>query len=64
MSYHEYKRSQEMNGMDFPFYGLIMAAMRQADSFNLIKLQQSFPETWNELQNRHNAPGGKLEGEK
>jgi hypothetical protein len=38
-----------------------MAAMRQADTDNLEKLQASFPETWDELHRRYNAPGGVLE---
>jgi hypothetical protein len=46
------------------FYTLLMAAMREADTDNLNKLQRAFPEVLNELQARYNAPGGKLEGEK
>ena len=61
MSLHEYQASQGLS--EVPFYGLIMAAMRQADSDNLPRLQRAFPEQWTELQARYNAPGGVLEGE-
>ena len=63
MSYHEYRESQEIAVKDHGFYALIMAAMRKADTENLFKLQRLFPETWQELRARYNAPGGKLEGE-
>lgn len=45
---------------DQPFYALIMAAMRKADSYNAEKLRYVFPEVWVELQERYNAPGGFL----
>lgn len=61
MSYHEYERSSAL--VDEPFYGLIMAAMRKADSANLWRLKQAWPEAWAELQERYNAPGGTLPGE-
>lgn len=63
MAYHEYKVSQEISKSDPPFYALIMSAMRKADSTNIEKLKLVFPDTFNELQERYNAPGGKLEGE-
>jgi len=46
-----------------PFYALLMAAMREADSMNIKKLKAAFPDTWTELKARYNAPGGRLEGE-
>lgn len=60
MSHHEYEASKLIAMDDWPFYALIMAAMRQADSFNLEKLGQAFPETLAELKARYNAPGGLL----
>jgi hypothetical protein len=42
------------------FYSLIMAAARFADTDNLEKLQESFPEIVIELRKRYNAPGGAL----
>jgi len=46
-----------------PFYALLMAAMREADSTNLERLKLAFPGTWAELQAHYHAPGGLLEGE-
>jgi hypothetical protein len=63
VSYHEYKTSQEIAAQDYPFYALIMAAMRQADSDNGEKLKEAFPKTWLELWNRYHAPGGILESD-
>ena len=41
---------------DVPFYGLIQAAMRCADTDNSHALKRTFPGTWEELQTRYNAP--------
>lgn len=60
MSLYDYRRSQVISQQDEPFYALIMAAMRQADSDNLVWLKRAFPETWLELEARYNAPGGML----
>lgn len=62
MSLFDYQRSLELSSE--PFYALIMAAMRQADDENLLKLKFVFPRTWSELQLRYNLPGGLLESEK
>ena len=43
------------------FYGVIQCAMRLADSDNLEKLKNAFPEVWADLQLRYNAPGGRFE---
>ena len=63
MSFFDYKASQEIAMRDYPFFALIMAAMRQADTDNLIKLQAAFPEVWREILARYNAPGGGLESD-
>lgn len=63
MSLHEYQESRAIEGEGFSFYGLVMAAMRQADTDNATKLQEAFPDQWAELQARYNAPGGLLPGE-
>lgn len=60
MSYHEYLASRDLAMQDLPFYGLIMAAMRQADTYNAAMLRLAFPRVWDELQARHDAPGGHL----
>ena len=66
--YYEYVGSRHCceaayHHMGNAFYTLIMAAMREADTDNLEKLRQAFPDVHAELVARYNAPGGKLEGE-
>ena len=63
MSYFDYEMSKQISIERPPFYALIMAAMRQADSTNLSRLRAAFPEVWDELYERYNAPGGLLPGE-
>jgi hypothetical protein len=60
-SRYDYEASKELALRGFPFYALIMAAMRDADAVNLAKLRCAWPETWAELDARYNAPGGILE---
>lgn len=64
MSLHEYQMSQRMSLEHYPFYALIMAAMRQADDQNVIRLAGAWPKVWKELKARHNAPGGVLPEDK
>lgn len=63
MSLYDYQVSKELGARDIPFYALIMAAMRKADTTNEILLRSAFPETWRELQQRYHAPGGILPDE-
>lgn len=63
MSHHEYTTSQDIALRDYPFYALIMAAMRQADTTNTALLKTTYPQVWTELHNRYHAPGGYLPGE-
>lgn len=63
MSYHEYKVSTYISLKDYPFYAIIMAAMRQADTDNTEKLQEAWPDVWKELEARYQMPGGFLPGE-
>lgn len=58
MSLHEYRVSAEISKRNYPFYALVMAAMRQADDRNLVALRNAFPDVWTELDTRYNAPGG------
>lgn len=53
----EYRQSIQIEAEGYGFYALIMAAMRQADSDNLVKLQDAFPYVWEELQRWYNTPG-------
>jgi hypothetical protein len=63
VSWYEYQESKRVSQLDVPFYGLIMAAMRQADSHNVELLKVAFPSVWTELWERYNAAGGYLNGE-
>jgi len=63
VSFHEYEESKTIcygGKVEPSFYSLLMAAMRRADTGNALRLQLAFPEVWEELQARYNAPGGKL----
>ena len=63
MSLHEYEKSKEIAIENYPFYGILMAAMRQADTINYRKFCDAWPEVVEELRERYNAPGGLLPGE-
>ena len=58
MSYFDYEYSKRIAAEDYPFHALIMAAMRQADTYNLESLKEAFPDVWHELKYRYNSPGG------
>jgi hypothetical protein len=64
MSYYDYRVSREIAAQDFPFYALIQAAMRKADTANSAKLRAAWPEVWDELQSGRNSPGGLLDGDR
>jgi hypothetical protein len=63
MSLHSYQVSLEICKEDPPFSALIMAAMRRADSDNIIKLQLAFPDIWSELDERYWTQGGLIASE-
>ena len=64
MSYYDYIESQKIHVKQYPFYALVMELMRQADDFNLNFLKSCWPNVWQELKERYNAPGGILPNEK
>ena len=64
MSLHDFRVSRELEGSGVPFYALVMAAMRRADSTNLERLKRAFPDVWQELERRYNAPDGMLPSER
>jgi hypothetical protein len=63
VSFYDYEVSKEIALHDYPFYALIMAAIRQADTENARNLRMAFPGVAFELQARYNAPGGRLPGD-
>lgn len=60
MSLYDYRASQEIAQTDPPFYALIMAALRKADSANSVKIETLWPGLHAEFTARYNAPGGVL----
>ena len=54
----DYEISKRLQLGDIPFYALIAAAMRRADTNNLEILRRGFPQIAHDLQQRYNAPGG------
>ena len=64
MSKYDYDLSKQISESDPPFYALIMAAMRKADTYNRVRLASAYPHVWEELQARYNAPGGLLPAER
>jgi hypothetical protein len=64
MSLYDYKAGLEISAQDYPFYALIQAAMRQADSTNIELLKSCWPGIWEELRARYNSPGGLLPNER
>ena len=62
-SHTTYMIGQQIAAEDYPFYALIQAAMRQADTDNLEHLKTAWPLVWKELKVRYNIPGGFLDGE-
>lgn len=63
MSFYDYQKGLEIAAKGYPFYALIQAAMREADTDNLAKLKEAFPGVWEDLRARYHAPGGYLPGE-
>ena len=61
--YFAYRASVELGRNDPSFYGLLMAAMRKADSYNAATLRRAFPQVWDDLQARYLAPGGVLDSD-
>ena len=59
----DYEESRRICAQRYPFYALVMAALRQADTRNFERLRAAFPEVERELAARYEAPGGELPGE-
>jgi hypothetical protein len=63
VSLYDYVVSKRLGAEDAPFYALIMAAIRKADTENLLKLKAAWPEIYKEFEARYFAPGGLLKGD-
>jgi len=67
MTRHQYEASKEICTLrhenNWPYYALIMAAMRDGDTMNRAKLKAAFPDIWQDLWERYDAPGGVLDGD-
>lgn len=63
MSHFDYEASKRLSMLDPPFYALVMAAYRQADTSNQAKIRAAWPGVVTELEARYNAPGGILPGD-
>lgn len=60
MSLHEYLMSQRLEREDYPFYSLVMAMLRKADTGNVAKIKAAWPGVYDEMMRRYHAPGGAL----
>lgn len=56
----DYQLGQQLAAADLPFYVLLQAAMRKADTSNFALLADAFPAEAAELRARYDAPGGRL----
>lgn len=63
MSHYDYELSIRISTRDEPFYALLFALMRRADSENLEKIKDTWPIESQEFYERYVSPGGLLEGE-
>lgn len=63
MSIIDYQEYKSISSENPSFNALIMAVMAKADTNNLQKLQEAFPDVWTELEKRHNAPFGALDNQ-
>ena len=57
-SYHDYYVSMRIASECYPFYALLCALFRQADSDNVVKLRAAFPDEMAMFEERYNNPGG------
>lgn len=60
MSLYDYQVSRQISATDPPFYALLMAALRKADTQNMARLRTAFPQLYDEFAARYDAPGGVL----
>jgi hypothetical protein len=61
LSHHEYEQSKQISARGYQFYALLAALMRQADTENTALLKECWPDIWESLQRRYDAPMGVIE---
>lgn len=60
LSLYDYRWSLKISEEDPPFYGLLAAIIRKADTENLARLRAMWPKEVADLERRYHAPGGVL----
>ena len=63
MSLYDYQVSKYITDQDYPFYALLLALYRQADTANQAKITRMWPDQVAEFHARYDAPGAVLPGE-
>jgi hypothetical protein len=63
MNHYDYQISRHIEREGYPFYALLGALIRQADSDNLAKLEQAFPTEVEIFKQRYNNQGGLSDAE-
>ena len=58
ISLFEYEQSQKIGAQGYQFYALLAALMRDADTDNTAKLKAEWPDLYESMQRRYNAPLG------
>lgn len=61
LSLHEYEQSKHIQAQNYPFYALMATLMRQADTRNTDLLRENWPDIWESLLRRYEAPLGVIE---
>jgi len=56
----DYLESKQLSANDPSFASLVFALIRKADPDNLVKILQTWPELYDEMIQRYNAPGGAI----
>lgn len=60
-TWFDYRDSRRLDGeVEASYYALLMLVMRRSDTANVAKLKAAFPDVYDQLQRRYDAPGGVL----
>lgn len=64
MSLYDWRWAESRAADDAPFYGLLFALIRRADTHNLERIRSAWPRHVAEAERRYNSPGGLLDVER